>query len=90
MIEKLKCADGKVRIWGITISGMGRTTEQYTDPFYLEIWDAGNNWVVLFADADRAHVSYNDERFRDAWNRDFYSTAYWDVGERNWLYEVTV
>jgi hypothetical protein len=89
LIEKLDYNNGVARIWGIVISGVGgNSTEQYTDPFYLEISNAGNEYLVLFADADRDHVSYNDDRFRDVWNRDFYSSANWDIRERNWLYEL--
>lgn len=88
LIEKLDYNNEVARMWGVVISGIGGTTEQYTDPFYMEISNAGNTCFILFADADKEHVKYNDDRFRDAWNHEFYSNSDWDVSERNWLYEV--
>lgn len=88
LVEKLDYNNGVARIWGIVISGIGGTTEQYTDPFYMELSNAGSKYLILFADAYREHVNYSDDRFRDVWNRDFYSNIDWDVRERNWLYEL--
>lgn len=88
LIEKVEYNNGLAHIWGIVISGIGGTNEQYTDPFYMELSNAGSKYLILFADADREHVNYSDDRFRYAWNCEFYSSAAWDVRERNWLYEL--
>ncbi|PSK88170.1 hypothetical protein B0I18_11564 [Taibaiella chishuiensis] len=94
LLHKVLVAGNTVSIWGVMIWGDGGTTEQYTDPFYVELTcrpdlSGFTRYTFLFADVDNPAITYtcfNNNRWY--WDKDFYSDVTWPVTERDWKYSI--
>lgn len=84
LISNVVTQDNKLKIEGIMIWGIKKTTEQWTDPFSFEIESLKSEtnfkaYIFSFCDLDKPEITY--EVFRN--RRD-----YWAKDNRKWKYVI--
>ena len=94
LITKIDYQKHCIKIGGIMIWGTTEGTNQWTDPFYLEVMNFKNlsdtALIFLFADSEMESLPYETfSRNREIWNMP-YMFDDWNIKLRQWKYKIEI
>jgi len=94
LLTKVKLIENKLSIWGVMIWGVKNSTEQWTEPFYFNVFLNGSQTdfiksILLFGDENCSEIAYEEfNQSRSFWDVGYYSNDSWHPFERDWKYII--